>query len=189
MKKFLMIFAFGIMAVSISFAQKAKPATSAPATTSESTESSHSGLKLGWIISQDLLSSMPEKVKADSDLSKYAREFQNQIESMMKEYQTKGQAFEAGSKTMSDAIKEVKVKELQDLQNRIESIQQSAKEKVSQKQQDLYQPIIDKAEKAISQVAKEGNYDYIFDKNGGGLLFGREGDNILPLVKRKLGIK
>lgn len=188
MKKILMIFAFGIAAATASFAQKAKPTTPA-STTTESAGTPHTGLKLGWIVSQELLAAMPEKVKADSDLSKYAREFQNQIESMMKEYQTKGQAFEAGAKTMSDAIKEVKMKELQDLQNRIESIQQSAKEKVSQKQQDLYQPIIDKAEKAISSVAKEGNYDYIFDKAGGSLLFGREEDNILPLVKRKLGIK
>lgn len=186
MKKFLMIFAFGFVAVT-SFAQtKAKPAAT---TTTESTEASSGNLKLGWIMSQDLLAAMPEKVKADSDLSKYAREFQNQIESMMKEYQTKAQALESGMKTMSDAIKEVKMKELQDLQGRIESIQQSAKEKVAQKQQDLYSPIIDKAEKAISAVAKEGNFDYIFDKNAGGLLFGREGDNILPLVKKKMGIK
>ncbi len=188
MKKFLMIFAFGIAAATASFAQKAKPATPATTATSESSEP-HSGVKLGWIVSQDLLNSMPEKVKADSDLSKYAREFQNQIESMMKEYQTKGEALQKSAATLSDAIKEVKVKELQDLQNRIESIQQSAKDKVGQKQQDLYQPIIDKAEKAIAAVAKEGGYDYIFDKNGGTLLYGREGDNILPLVKKKMGIK
>lgn len=188
MKKFLMIFAFGIMAGTISFAQKAKPAATTAATTESSSEP-RTGLKLGWIVSQELLASMPEKIKADSDISKYARAFQDQIESMMKEYQTKGTIFQRDEKTMSEPIKEVKMKEIQDLQNRIESIQQSAKEKVSQKQQDLYQPIIDKAEKAISAVAKERNYDYIFDKAGGGLLFGRESDNILPLVKAKMGIK
>jgi outer membrane protein len=189
MKKILRIFAFGIMAGSISFAQKAKTTSAPVATTTEVSGEPRSGLKLGWIVSQDLLASMPEKVKADSDISKYARAFQDQIESMMKEYQTKGQAFQAGEKTRSEPIKEVKMKEIQDLQNRIESIQQSAKEKVNQKQQDLYQPIIDKAEKAISAVAKEGNYDYIFDKNGGGLLYGKESDNILPLVKKNMGIK
>ncbi len=188
MKKFLMIFAFGIAAGNIGFAQKTKTTTAAPATATEAA-APHEGLKLGWIVSGELLAAMPEKVKADSDIAKYARDFQNQIESMMKEYQTKGQDFQAKEKTLSDAIKEVKMKEIQDLQNRIESIQQSAKEKVGQRQQELYAPVLDKAEKAIKAVAKEKGFDYIFDQNGSGMLFGREGDNILSLVKAKLGIK
>jgi outer membrane protein len=190
MKKVLMVMVLGICTANVSIGQKAKaPALTVNAATEQVDNKEHAGLKIGWIVSGELLAAMPEKVKADSDLSKYARDFQNQLESMMKEYQTKGQSFQAGEKTMSEAIKEVKMKEIQDLQNRIESIQQSAKEKVNQKQQDLYSPILDKAEKAINTVAKEKGYDYIFDKNGGTLLFGRESDNILPLVKAKLGIK
>ncbi len=148
-----------------------------------------SSLKIGWITSSDLLQSMPEKAKADSDIAKYARSFQDQIDIMMKEYQTKGQQYQAGEKTMTDAMKEVRMKEIQDLQNRIESTQQSAQEKLQQKKQDVYAPILDKADKAIKAVAKEKNYDYIFDQSGGTLLYGREGDNILPLVKQRLGIK
>jgi outer membrane protein len=145
--------------------------------------------KIGWITSAELLQSMPEKAKADSDIAKYARSFQDQIDIMMKEYQTKGQQYQAGEKTMTDAMKEVRMKEIQDLQNRIESTQQSAQEKLQQKKQDVYAPILDKADKAIKAVAKEKNYDYIFDQSGGTLLVGKEGDNILPLVKQKLGIK
>jgi outer membrane protein len=145
--------------------------------------------KIGWITSAELLQAMPEKAKADSDIAKYAKSFQDQIDIMMKEYQTKGQAYQATEKTMTDVIKEVKMKEIQDLQNRIEGLQQSAQEKLQQKKQDVYQPILDKADKAIQAVAKEKNYDYIFDKSGGMLLFGKDGDNILPLVKAKLGIK
>ncbi len=145
--------------------------------------------KLGWINSADLLQAMPEKAKADSDISKYARSFQEQIDIMMKEYQTKGQQFQANEKTMTEAMKEVRMKEIQDLQNRIESTQQSAQEKLQQKKQDVYAPILDKADKAIQGVAKEKGYDYIFDKSAGSLLFGKDADNILPLVKAKLGIK
>jgi outer membrane protein len=192
MKRVLLALAACSCIAHSSFAQKAKtPAAPAGAATEQSEGSDRSGgLKIGWIVSGELLASMPEKVKADSDISKYARDFQNQLESMAKEYQTKGQDYQAKEKTMSEAIREVKMKELQDLQSRIESIQQSAKDKVGQKQQDLYTPILEKAEKAINQVAKEKGFDYIFDKNGNsGLLYGKEGDNILPLVKAKLGIK
>lgn len=146
-------------------------------------------MKIGYLNSGELLSAMPEKVKADSDLAKYAKVFQDQIESMMKEYQQKGQAFEATSKTLTDPIKEVKMKEIQDLQARIEGLQQSAQEKVGNKKQELYQPILEKADKAIKAVAKDKNFDYIFDANAGGLLFGKDNYNITPMVKAKLGIK
>ena len=147
------------------------------------------GPKIGWIESAELLQSMPEKAKADSELARYQKDFQSQIELMMKDYQTKVQQYQAGEKTMTDAMKEVKGKEIQDLQSRIEGIQQSAQEKIQQKKQDVYAPILDKADKAIKAVAKEHNFDYIIDKSGGALLFGKDGDNILPLAKAKLGIK
>jgi len=196
MKKFLLIFACAIITGNIVFAQKtqkpaaktvAEPATSTSSSDDES--ASKGGMKIGYLNSGELLSAMPEKVKADSDLAKYAKVFQDQIESMMKEYQQKGQAFEATSKTLTDPIKEVKMKEIQDLQARIEGLQQSAQEKVGNKKQELYQPILEKADKAIKAVAKDKNFDYIFDANAGGLLFGKDNYNITPMVKAKLGIK
>jgi outer membrane protein len=168
MKKLLMFLACGLLITNMAMAQ---------------------ATKFGYISSSDLLAAMPDRVKADSDLNKYARSFQTELESMGKEYQAKVQQFQSSEKTMTDAMKEVKMKEIQDLQNRIESTQQSAQEKVAQKKQELYGPILDKADKAIKEVAKEKAYDYIFDASQGALLYAREGDNILPLVKAKLGVK
>jgi outer membrane protein len=47
---------------------------------------------------------------------------------------------------------------------------------------------LDKADKAIKDVAKEKGYDYIFDASNGVLLHAKDGDNILSMVKTKLGI-
>jgi outer membrane protein len=41
---------------------------------------------------------------------------------------------------------------------------------------------------AISEVGKENGYTYIFDVGTGAVVFFDNGDNILPLVKKKLGI-
>ena len=49
-------------------------------------------------------------------------------------------------------------------------------------------PIIEKARKAIQQVAEEGNYVYIFDAKDGNIIHADESQNILPLVKAKLGL-
>jgi outer membrane protein len=169
MKKFVLALACGVLIGNIALAQ--------------------TSLKIGHVNSAVLLQSMPEKINADSAVAKYARSFQDQLEIMMKEYQSKGQIFQANEKTMTEAMKEVKIKEIQDLQNRIESTQQSAQEKIQQKKQDVYAPILDKADKAIKAVAKEKNYDYVLDQQGGVVLYGKDELDITPLVKAKLGIK
>ncbi len=171
MKKLVMFLACGLLIGNVVLAQTAN-------------------LKIGYINSVVLLSAMPEKAKADSDLAKYAKSFQDQIDIMMKDYQTKGQQYQASEKTMSEAMKEVKMKEIQDLQNRIESIQQSAQEKLQTKKQDVYTPILEKADKAIKEVAKEKNYDFIFDQSASGaMVFGKDTYDVTPLIKAKLGIK
>jgi outer membrane protein len=146
-------------------------------------------LKIGYINSQELLSYMPEVIQADSNLKSYAKSFQDQLDAISKEFEKKGQEYQNGTATMSDAVKEVKEKELQDLQNRYESIRQSADDKIGKKREELYKPILARADKAIKEVAKEKSYDYVFDASGGSLLFARDSDNILTLVKTKLGIK
>ena len=145
--------------------------------------------KFGYINSDELLSIMPEVRKADSSLQLFAKSYQDQLEQMGKEYQKKVQDFQAQEKTMTEAVKEVKVKELQQLEERFQSTQQSAQEKVAKKKEELYSPILEKADKAIKDVAKSNNYDYVFDASRGNILYAKETDNILPLVKAKLGIK
>jgi outer membrane protein len=171
MKKIALMLAFGLMTTASAFAL------------GEAT------LKLGYVNSQELLSIMPEMMKADNDLKTFAKQYQDQLETMGKEFEKKGGEYQAAEKTMSDAVKEVKQKELQSLESRIRDYQQSAQEKIGKKKEDLYKPILEKADKAIKDVAKEKGYSYVFDASGGGLLYANESDNLLPLVKAKLGIK
>jgi outer membrane protein len=59
---------------------------------------------------------------------------------------------------------------------------------LEQDEQDLINPIIEKAKKAIEQVAKENGYTYIFDTSVGAVLYWEESDNVLSLVKKKLNL-
>ncbi len=145
--------------------------------------------KIGYINSEELIMSMPEAKKADAEISSYAKTFQDQLTTMQKELETKYKAYEAGVKTMTEAMKDVKEKELNDLNNRIQSTQQTAEEKIGNKRQELLKPITEKADNAIQAVAKEKGYSYIFDASAGGIIFALPTDNILEDVKKKLGIK
>ena len=147
-------------------------------------------LKLGYINSAELLNMMPEIKKANADIEVYQKSFVDQLQQLQKEGTEKYQSYTAAQKTMTDAVKEAREAEITDIQNRLTTLQQSAEEKITKKKDELYGPILEKAQKAIEDVAKEKGYDYVFDRGAGqGVLFAKEAYSILPDVKIKLGIK
>ncbi len=62
-----------------------------------------------------------------------------------------------------------------------------AQEVYQAKAQEKIVPLRTKAQEAINAAAKENGYAYVLDSNS--ILVGPPGDNILNLVKKKLGIK
>lgn len=148
-----------------------------------------STLKFGHINSTQLLSQMPETKAADSSLQKFGASLENQLKTMTAEYQSKIADFKSKEGAMADPIREAKLKEISDLEERIQSFQESAQSSIQKKKEELYTPILKKAEEAINGIAKEKGYSYIFDSSAGTLLFAQESDDILGLVKGKLGLK
>jgi outer membrane protein len=146
------------------------------------------GTKIGVINSNELLAAMPEKNQVQKELENYAKELESAFMTMQKEYETKLAEYQANQASYSDIIKKTKIKELTDLEQRIQAFQQSAQEDLQNKESELLQPIIDKAKKAIEDVAKEHGYTLVLDSGVGVVLYSVEGDDILPLVLKKLGI-
>ncbi len=146
------------------------------------------GTKIGVINSNDLLAAMPEKSQVQKQLEEYAKQLEDAFMSMQKEYETKLAEYQANQATYSDIIKQTKIKELTDLEQRIQAFQQNAQQDLQNKESELLQPIIDKAKKAIEDVAKEHGYTLILDSGVGVVLYSVDADDILPLVLKKLGI-
>lgn len=147
-----------------------------------------SAQKLGHINSNDLLLAMPERNSVESQIKSYAQELENQLGTMSSEYQAKVADYQAKEATMTDAIKQDKIKEITNLETRITEFQKTAQQDLQNKEESLLKPIIDKAKKAIEDVAKENNYTYIFDSGVGVLLYQKDSDDIMPMVKKKLGL-
>jgi outer membrane protein len=144
--------------------------------------------KLGHIDSNKLLELMPEKTTAQTQLQEVAKQLQDQLVAMQSEYDTKVQEYQKNQAIYTELIKQTKVKEIGDLEQRIALYQQSAQDELEKKQTELLQPIIEKAKKAIQDVAKEQGYSYVFDSSIGVLLYFPDTDDILPLVKAKLSL-
>lgn len=145
-------------------------------------------MKIGHINSAEILSLMPESKTADQDLQKFGQSLEGQLKTMGAEYQSKLQEYQSKESLMAEAIKQTKEKEIVDLQNRIQEFQQTAQESIQKKKEELYTPILKKAEDAINEVAKENGYNYILDSSLGVVLFKQDANDIAPLVKKRLGL-
>ncbi len=149
-------------------------------------------LKFGHIDLQALVQVMPERTAAETEFNKFQGELEEILGDMQKDYQAKLGEFEALGANASEIKKNAKVAEIQEVQQRIQNYQQSASMQVQQKQAELLQPVFDKAEKAIEEVAKEQGLIYVFDAGVGNrtiLYKSNASVDVLPLVKAKLGIQ
>ena len=144
--------------------------------------------KLGYINSNELLSIMPESTEMQTELQSYAKGLESSLAAMQAEGEKKLADYQQNEATMSELVKQDKIRELESIQQRILEFQQNAQESLTAKEQELITPILEKARKAIEDVAKEENFTYIFDASTGNILYAAESENILPLVKAKLGL-
>jgi outer membrane protein len=144
--------------------------------------------KFGHIHSEQLLMEMPETADADKAIQEYNQTLELQLQAMYGEYQTKLGEYQANEALMTDIVKEAKVKEIQDLEVRIQEFQQSSQGSIQQKRNEVLAPLLEKAQNAINEVAEENGYTYIFDISLGSIVYGKDSHDIMPLVKSKLGI-
>jgi outer membrane protein len=143
--------------------------------------------KIGYISTDELISVMPEAQKADAELKEYQASLAQQGQDMMKELNDKDSLFVRDSAKLSPSMKEIKRNELVALYQRAQNWNQQAQEMYQQEAQKKIAPLRTKALDAIRAVAKESGYSYILDINS--VIVGPPGDDVLALVKKKLGIK
>jgi outer membrane protein len=145
------------------------------------------GGKIGVISLQELIPIMPEYKKADTALNDYQNALGQNFEDMKREYYEKDSAVTSkDTAKLTKAQLEIKRREVSELLGKLQGWQQQAQQLYQQKQQDLIAPIQKKAVDAVQTVARENGYAYVLSKEA--LLVSPPADDLLPLVKKKLGI-
>ena len=59
---------------------------------------------------------------------------------------------------------------------------------MNEKRQELLAPILRRVDDAIREVGKENGFQFIFDESIGAILFDGNAEDVMPLVKAKLGL-
>jgi outer membrane protein len=149
-------------------------------------------LKIGHIDSRLVFAAMPESDSAQKHLEREAAVMQQTLEELQVEFNKKYDEYTklSNDPNANPVILRTKEEELQSLNQRSQNFQQEAEKSMSDKRAELFKPIQDKAIKAVNDVAAENGFTYIFDTAGGMIVYtAPESQDILPLVKTKLGLK
>lgn len=147
-------------------------------------------LKVGHINSQEIISLMPEIEAMEKTMKEAGDQWESELLKMREEYFAKIKQFQDTQATLSESIKQARQAELADMEQRISTLNQTAQNDLAKKNQDLAAPILEKVRKAISDVAAENGYTYIFDIAAQSIIYTSPSSNdISALVKKKLNLK
>ena len=144
--------------------------------------------KLGRIDTNDIIVSMPEMKELQTNMEAFAKDLNDNLETIQVEFNTKFQEYQKNADKLSDSIKQLKEKELDDISNRIQQFEQIAQQDIQKEQQKMMSPIYEKVKTTINEVAKAGGYSVILP--GSALIYVDETTvtDISKDVATKLGV-
>jgi outer membrane protein len=143
--------------------------------------------KIGHLNSTEILQSMPEYKTMSEAVEKKKGEYAKLMETMYAEYDKKTKELQANT-AMPQAMQDVKVQEVKDLEKRMGDFEQKAQGELSTYAQTLAKPLQDKYLKGVKEVAKEQGYSYVLDLAANGVVYSPEtGSDLTQAVKTKIG--
>ena len=121
--------------------------------------------KLAYVDFNEVIMLMPEMDAARATLEENEMTQNEILQSMYEELQTKYQQYQQKAESWTPAIRQSKEAEITEIQARFEQTQQSFANEISQLQQELQAPIVEKAQKAINELAKAKGVAVVFEKS------------------------
>lgn len=129
--------------------------------------------KIGWVDTQEIMKQLPEAVEAQGKLDALIAQWQSDINKLQNQLQQEANNYQKRRLILPEQARVQEEQKLSDLQKKIADLRNQRfgqNGDLYQQQNTIMRPVQEKILKAIQDVAKEGNYDYIFDKSGQVLL-------------------
>ncbi|MCI9172755.1 OmpH family outer membrane protein [uncultured Duncaniella sp.] len=144
--------------------------------------------KFAVINTQQLMESMPEIKTINEQIEAANKKYQDEFSKLQEEMQKKYDEFQGLEETTPQTIKDRRMQEMQELDNKIQQFRQEALNDLQRQQQQLMAPVQEKVVKAIQAIGAEGGYTFVFE-NVMPLYTGTDVTDITDTVKARLGVK
>ncbi|MDE6048732.1 MAG: OmpH family outer membrane protein [Paramuribaculum sp.] len=144
--------------------------------------------KFGIIKTQPIVEALPETKEAASQLEAASNKYQEEFKNFEDEMNKQVSEFQALGDDTPSMIKDRRMKDLQDLNNKMNEFRSMAERDLQRQQEQLFAPIQQKVHDAIMAVGKEGNFTFIFEDMVP-VYTGSDVIDITDAVKAKLDVK
>jgi outer membrane protein len=146
--------------------------------------------KFGYIDFNGTLRLMPEYMEAQIILLKTQSDYREEIERSKREFERQYIDFMLEQDYLSSSIVAKRQKELQLLMDNNAEFRDKVQSELETKRNELLLPLKNKLMKAVSEISKEQDLDYVIDTGKGAYLFINpdKGVDISEVVYKKLGI-
>ena len=143
--------------------------------------------KVAHINTQELISEMPEVIAAQKQLKKLEEQYAKELESSVKEFQTKAQTYAGDAQNQTELINQQRQSELEGMQQRIQEFRDTASQELQKRSAEMMKPLYEKARNAIEKVATAQGFNYVLDSSNGGSVIMASGKDLSAEVKQELG--
>ncbi len=148
-------------------------------------------LKIGYIRSDYIFSKYEPYKIAETQLREFQKLEDDKLQKRFEDFQKKVKDADSKALLMTDETKRETADALRAEQEEIELSHENLFREnglMAKKQSELLQPIIEKINEILMRIAKEDEYDYIFDATPGGiLLYANDKYDISDLILEELG--
>lgn len=138
--------------------------------------------KLAYINYEKILSELPETKTMTSQLEQLSKSYRDEIEQKGKALEAKGKKYDAEAVTKTDSENQARAVEFQNEQRGLQEAVMAAEKDIQKRRNALLQPIIEKLNQAIKDVAKEKGIEYVLEQSA---LHFAGGDDISAAVIAK----
>ena len=155
--------------------------------------SSIAQLKIGYVDSDTIMENLPDAQDANQKLDALVKEWQTELSKLEQEWKTKYDDYDKRKLIMTDQTRAETEQELIKLEKQVGEFREKKfgnNGELFQKQDEIMKPVQNKVFNAITDIAKEEELDFVFDRSGDVLLlYAKEEYDITANVLEKLKLE
>ena len=143
--------------------------------------------KVAHIDTYELITSMPEMIEVQKEMTEIGEEKQNEVRAMETELKSLLKKYQIEVPDNSDEQNQARLEEIEGMEENIRMYMNEIYKFMQKKDQELTNPIMDRALEAIQAVGNLQGFDYVIDSSKGQGVILANGKDLMNDVKIYLG--
>ena len=144
--------------------------------------------KIGTINTDYIVTKMPEFEGVQNDLNSYRETLDAGIKEKLDEYNAKVQVYSEKESTYTDALKQLKQKDIIKLEEEIQKLQTNSAKLYQVRQDEDLRPLYKKIGDEVQKIVEAESFTHIFESNNSSMIYVSPDFDITLKVMKNLGI-